>query len=189
MVKKNWKVTTPVPPLVNIDEIGDSELSLFDQDNPDINLFNLIDDEIIKLSGSKLLLYKYYQSEDFDPVYMEARNKPVSKTPIVVFGHYEPKVLEENLTQFGIELTNDIPFVFNKSYIDRVAGRRIIPGDIIQPEFQEQRYEIFQVQEDSFEVYGVFHLVCSARLLRDAPDVQDIVIEDVTEELGGYDRG
>jgi hypothetical protein len=29
-------------------------------------------------------------------------------------------------------------------------------------------FEIFEVQEDSFEAYGVYHLVCAAKLLRDA---------------------
>ena len=62
----------------------DSLLNLFDQTNQDINLFNMVDDEIIKLSGSKFYFYKYYQSDDYDEVYMESRNKPISKDPIIV---------------------------------------------------------------------------------------------------------
>ena len=185
MANKNYKVTTKLPQLPDIDE-GDSLLSLFDQNNADINLFNLVDDEMIRLGGSKLDFYKYYQSEDYDPVYMEARNKPISKKPIVVHGHYEPVAMTENLTQFGIELTNDQLFTFNKSYIERKLGRSVIPGDVLKPEFQNQRYEIFEVVEDSFESYGVYHLVCSAKLLRDAPDVQDTPLTEVSDELGGY---
>ena len=161
---KNYKVTTkPHLELFDIDE-AESDLNLFDPENPDINLFNLIDDEIIKLSGSKMFLYKYHRLEDYDEVYMEARNKPVNKEPIVVHGHYEPQALQENLTQFGIELTNDQIFIFNKSYIEYKLGRPVIPGDVIKPQFQEQKYEIFQVVEDSFEAYGVYHLACSAKL-------------------------
>lgn len=183
---KNYKVNAkPHLDLYDLDD-GDSELNLFDQDNPDINLFNLVDDEIIKLSGSKLLFYKYHRIEDYDDVYMEARNKPVSKEPLVVHGHYEPQALQENLTQFGIELTNDQIFIFNKSYIEYKLGRAVIPGDIIKPQFQEQKYEIFQVVEDSFESYGVYHLVCSAKLLRDSEDVQDAPLLDTSDELGGY---
>ena len=52
--------------------------------------------------------------------------------------------------------------------------------------FQDQDYEIFEVVEDSFESYGVYHLVCSAKLLRDAPDVQDAPLTEVSDELGGY---
>jgi hypothetical protein len=144
---------------------------------------------MIRLAGSKMYFYKYYQTEDFDPVYMEARNKPVAKQPIVVHGHYDPVSLSEELTQFGIELTNDQLFTFNKSYIERKLNRSVIPGDIIKPQFQDQMYEIFEVVEDGFEAYGVYHLVCSARLLRDAPDVQDTPLMDVSDELGGYAGG
>jgi hypothetical protein len=182
---KNWKVTTKLPELPDLDG-EDSPLSLFDQNNADINLFNLVDDEMIRLAGSKFYFYKYYQSQDFDEVYMESREKPISRQAFTVHGFYEPTSMSEELTQFGIELTNDQLFTFNKSYIERKLGRSVIPGDVIKPYFQNQRYEIFEVVEDSFEAYGVYHLVCSAKLLRDAPVVQDEPITKVSEELGGY---
>ena len=187
-MKKNYKVTTKLPELPDLDE-GESLLNLFDQDNPDINLFNLVDDEMIRLAGSKFFFYKYYQTDEYDEVYMESRNKPVAKNAIVVHGHYDPISMSEELTQFGIELTNDQLFTFNKSYIERKIGRSVIPGDIIKPAFQDQMYEIFEVVEDSFEAYGVYHLVCSAKLLRDAPDVQDTPLTEVSDELGGYAGG
>ena len=186
MAKENYKIRVKPLPLPEIDQISDSELNLFDPDNPDLNLFNLVDDEQIRLSGSKMFFYKYYQSEEYDDVYMESRNKPIATDPIVVHGHYEPTVLEENLTQFGIELTNDQLFTFNKSYIERILARTVIPGDIIKPQFQNQKYEVFQVQEDSFESYGVYHLVCSAKLLRDSEDVQDTVLSKTTENIDPY---
>jgi hypothetical protein len=188
MAKKNYKVTTEMPDLPDLDG-EDSVLSLFDQNNADINMFNLVDDEMIRLGGSKFYFYKYYQTDDFDPVYMESRNKPISKTPIVVHGHYDPVAMSEELTQFGIELTNDQLFTFNKSYIERKLGRPVIAGDVVKPFFQDQDYEIYEVVEDGFEAYGVYHLVCSAKLLRDAPDVQDTPLTQVSEELGGYAGG
>ena len=188
MAKKNWKVTPKLPELPDLDG-EDSLLSLFDQNNADINLFNLVDDEMIRLAGSKFSFYKYNQTDDFDPVYMESRNKPIAKIAITVHGHYDPISMSEELTQFGIQMTNDQIFTFNKSYIERKLGRRVIPGDVIKPFFQDQRYEIFEVVEDSFESYGVYHLVCSAKLLRDAPDVQDTPLTEVSDELGGYAGG
>ena len=188
MAKKNWKVTTKLQELPDLDG-EDSLLSLFDQNNADINLFNLVDDEMIRLAGSKFSFYKYNQTDDFDPVYMESRNKPIAKIAITVHGHYDPISMSEELTQFGIQMTNDQIFTFNKSYIERKLGRRVIPGDVIKPFFQDQRYEIFEVVEDSFESYGVYHLVCSAKLLRAAPDVQDTPLTEVSDELGGYAGG
>jgi len=181
---KNFKVTTNMPPLPEGE--GSSMLNFFDQENADINLFNLVDDELIKISGSELFYYKYFQSGDHDDVYLESRNKPISHTPLVVHGHYEPKALEENLSEFGIELTNEQLFVFNKSYIESKLERVPIPGDIIKPKFQEQKYEIFQVQEDSFELYGVYHVICSAKLLRDTTEIQDSPNLKSTDPLGGY---
>jgi len=181
---KNYKVNVSPPPLPQIEDSG-GDLSFFDPTNPDINLFNMVDDEMIKISGSPLLYYPYMRSKsEYDDVYMEERNKPIAKEPIIVYGHYEPKVLEENLSQFGIELTNDQIFIFNKSYIEQKIRDEVKAGDVIQPRFQNQRYEIFEVQEDSFEIYGVYHLVCAAKLLRDSADVQDVPLTEVSEEVG-----
>ena len=182
-MKNNFRVNITLPELP---ESNDSELNLFDPGNPDINLFNLVDEEQIRLSGSKIEYFKYYQTDDYDDVYMESRKKPIAKDPIVIYGHYEPKALTENLTQFGIEVQNDQLFIFNRSYIERKLGRFPIPGDILKPKFQNQKYEIFEVVEDSFESYGVYHLVCTAKLLRDNDDIQDEVLLNTENNVGGF---
>ena len=147
-------------------------LNLYDLENPDIEMFNLVDDELIRLSGSKILLYMFFRREGLaDNVYGEESQKSISNDPIEMFGHYEAQALEENLTEFGIEITSEQLFTFNKSYCEKVVGRPIIPGDILQPEFQNLKYEVFEVQEDQFDIYGVYHLVCAARVLRDDEDI------------------
>jgi len=164
--KKQFRTSTEI--------VGDTAseysdlLNLYDLDNPDIELFNLIDDELIRLGGSKILLYKYFRREGVvDDVFGEATHKVISDDPIALQGHYEPQALEENLTEFGIQVENHQLFTFNKSYIEKVVDRPLIPGDILQPKFQNLKFEIYEVQEDSFEVYGVYHLICSARVLRE----------------------
>lgn len=165
-----------------------SELSLFDKNNPDVNFMDLVDEENIRLAGSKLSYYKYNKTMEYDEVYMEQRNKPINTAPIEVYGHYDPKAIEENLTQFGIELTNDQVFTFNKSHIMRRLGRAPIPGDILQPHFQRLKYEVFEVQEDGFEAYGVYHYVCSAKLLRDAKDIHNTPMPQTSTPIGGVDE-
>lgn len=184
MSKNNFKVTTKVPPIP--ENSTESELSLFDQNNQDINLFNLVDEELIRISGSKINYYKFIQSKEFDDVYMEQRNKPITSLPIVVYGHYDPRPIEEHLNEFGLELTSDQSFTFNKSYIDRKLGRAPHSGDVIQPQFQTVRYEVVEVQEDSFEVYGVYHYICTAKVQRDSKDVQTQDKTDISENPGGY---
>ena len=67
--KDLYKVSTEMPQLPELE--GKSQLSFFDQENADINLFNLIDDELIRISGSELLYYKFYRTEEYDEVYLE----------------------------------------------------------------------------------------------------------------------
>lgn len=165
---------------------GGTPLSFYDPSNPDVNLFNLVDDEIIRISGSPLKYFKANINKDFDEVYLEAKNKTVVSEPVLVYGHYEPSVVEEVLSNFGIELTNDQMFVFNKSYIEAELHRTPKAGDQIQPQFQNQKYEITEVQEDSFEMYGVYHLVCTAKLLRDDEETQNQPLTDRSDDVGGY---
>ena len=172
-MKKRFKYSDPIDLPHDIDQ--ESLLSLYDKENKDIELFNSIDAEIIKLSGSKLYYYKAYLSDNYDKVYLEERNKIIAKEPITVWASYDPKPVEENVSEFGLELTNDQIFVFNKSYIERTLGQSPKPGDIVETPFQNIKYEIYEVQEDSFEVYGVYHYNCFGRVLRDSLDVVDEV--------------
>ena len=183
---KRYQVDLEMPPLPEIAE--ESELNLFDPQNPDLSLFNLVDEELIRLSGSKLLYHKYHSSRGtYDEVYLEEREKAISSEPITVVGHYNPTAIEENLSQFGIELTNDQLFVFNKSYIEQMLHRTPQPHDIIRPKFQNIYYEVFEVQEEEFAIYGVYHLVVSARVLRDSDRVTKGPITNISDEVSQRD--
>ena len=97
---------------------ADSKLSLFDRGSNDLELFNLVDEELIRLSGSKIYYYKSFIDESYDKVYLESRNRIVSKTPIILWASFDPRAIEEEMSEFGLELTNDQTFVFNKSSSD-----------------------------------------------------------------------
>ncbi len=163
--KTNHKRLTPSNPSKS------GSMRMFDMNNPDIELFNMIDDELIRMSGSELYIYKFEADENFDDIYGENRVKAINPIGVLVEGHYDPRAFEENLTEFGIEMTNDQLFTFNKSYIEAKLGRPLISGDIIQPRFQNVYFDVYEVQQDGFEVYGVYHLVASARVLRDKPQI------------------
>lgn len=170
-------------PIIQVDD-SESILNFFDDSNPDKDLFNLIDDETIRISGSKVAVYKYYPSQEFDEVYMESRSKTISKDPIILFAHYEPKAVEQALNQFGIQIDNDQAFTFNKLYAERKLGRPLIVGDIIEPLFQNLKFKVYQVSEDSYEVYGVYHLVCYCSLVRDTEDIQQAIIQERPNHIG-----
>ena len=176
-----YKVTTPP---TNFPEERDSRLSLYKKVK-DKNLFNLIDAENIKLAGSRISVYKYIPSEDVDEVYMESRQKAIAGEPVKLWAHYDPRPIEENLSQFGVEIQIDQVFIFNKSYTENILGRTISIGDILAPEFQDIKFEVFEVQEDSFEAYGVYHLLVHAKVLRDTKEIHNESYFDRTEDIGG----
>ena len=93
--------------------------------------------------------------------------------------------MEENLSQFGVEIQYDQVFNFNKSYLEGKLGRPIVIGDILEPEFQDVKFEVYEVQEDSFEAYGVYHLLVHAKLLRDTQDIHNEYTFDRPEQTGG----
>ena len=175
--KHNLHYNAPEPKRVVLSDEGSydpgtSRLNMFDPTNPDIALFDVVDGELGTVGGSEMLLYRYTRDEgSMDSLYEEHRGKVFFHKPVSVYGHYDPRPIEENLSEFGIELTNDQIFTFNKRSIENAIQRILHPGDVIKPKFQETFFEVFEVQEDSFEAYGVYHLVCSAKILRDIPDM------------------
>jgi len=176
-----YKVNTPP---TNIPEERDARLSLFQKKN-DKNLFNMVDSENIKLSGSKIKVYKYIESNDIDDIYMESRQKTISPEPVIVWGHFDPRPIEENLSQFGVEIQYDQVFNFNKSYVESMLGSPIEIGDVLEPEFQDIKFEVYEVQEDSFEAYGVYHLLVHAKVLRDTQDIHNEDYFDRSNDTGG----
>lgn len=179
------RLTINNQPFLAEDDDDNSLLSLFNEDNNDRNLFNLVDAEVIKIAGSKVELYKYIPSEDVDEVYMESRQKTIELEPVELFCQYDPRPIEEALSQFGVEVQNEQVFVFNKSYAERRLGRQVIAGDIIKPIFQNIKFEVYQVQEDSFENYGIYHLMVYAKLLRDTEDIHNEPILNTSNNVGG----
>lgn len=155
---------------------SDSELNMFDMDNPDIGFFNLIDEELISIAGSELIVYKYERDNSHDDLYEEDMIKKYSEK-VYVKGHYDPQPIQEELSEFGAKLTNDQIFIFNKPYIESKIGRTLIPGDVIQPKFQNLMYQVHEVQENSFAAYGVYHLDCAATLRR---DLESLINENLT---------
>ena len=90
-----------------------------------------------------------------------------------------------NLTPEGVSF---IP-AFNKSYIEATLGRTPEIRDQIRPQFQNQKYVITEVQEDSFEMYGVYHIVCTTKLLREDEETHNQPLTDRADTVGGHLEG
>lgn len=144
----------------------DVRLDMFSEENPDIGFFNIIDEEQIALGGSEFYIYKVETDANHDELYEEDRLKKYA-TKVLVRGHYTPIPVGEELSEFGIKLTNDQTFTFNKSYLDTQLHRPMEAGDVIQPRFQNIVFEVHEVQEQGFAGYGVYHYAVTASVRRD----------------------
>ena len=153
-------------------DVPDSiKLNLFNENNPDIQYFNKMDQEIIELGGSDMYYIKWYQSDNYDKLFEEDREKLYGPEKILLRGHYPPIPLNQEMSKFGVNFGNDQQFTFNKDYLLKKLGCEPKPGDIIQPRFQNVYFEIKEVQDQGFQVYGVYHLVLSAQLKKDVEPI------------------
>lgn len=162
-------------PLEEIEVPEECQLNMFSENNPDISFFNIIDEEQIALGGSEFYIYKVESDGNHDELYEEDRLKKYA-TKVFVRGHYNPIPIGEELTEFGVKLTNDQTFTFNKSYLDSKLHRPMEAGDVIKPRFQNIVYEVHEVQEQGFAAYGVFHYAVTASVRR---DLESLIIETI----------
>jgi hypothetical protein len=67
-------------------------LTQFDPDNPEFELFNSLDQEIIEMGGTPdhVLRGVSSTSSNIDELYVEARDKLWSEHPICLSGYYDP---------------------------------------------------------------------------------------------------
>jgi len=151
-----------------IEEVFSDSMSIFDDFTEDRELFDSIDSEIINLAGSEVYIYKYESEDQYDDLYDEERLKVISHTPIEMVCQFEPTPIEESLGEFGIELESEKTFTFNKTDVETELGRVLKPGDVIKPFFIDALYIVHEVQETSFESYGVYHLEVTGKFWRDA---------------------
>jgi len=156
------------------DIFNEGTLSVFEDFGADRALFNMVNNELIKLGGSEVTVYKFLSTENFDDLYDEDRIKALSPVPVGTYAHFDPVPIQENLSEFGLELTSELSFTFNREEIRKLLGRNLRAGDVIRPAFQNFFYAVYEVQEDSFESYGVYTLTAQARIWRDGDYIYKI---------------
>jgi hypothetical protein len=168
-----------------IEEIFTDGMSVFNDFAQDRGLLDSVDSETINLGGSEIDVYLYQGDSNYDDLYDEERVKVLSPVPKSIVGHFEPVTIEEHLGEFGIELQTDQVFTFNKTDIEERLGRSLRPGDVLKPAFYDAFYTVHEVQEDSFESYGVYHLVVQAKFWRDSEYVYRLRQSEVPLDISG----
>jgi hypothetical protein len=108
-------------------------LSIYDPTNPDRQLFDIIETEVIQLTAPPIKYYKLiHQAANIDPLYGESRRRDAYEMPVTIYGHYDDPSPSQELQQWGLQQTEEIELWFNYNNMVRTIGDRLQIGDVLQ---------------------------------------------------------
>jgi len=135
----------------------------FDPENPEHSLFNLWDQEVIRMGGSPIYYYEVLiQPNTVDPLYVEDRGKLWSTVPTELWCYYEPVPSQNAHGNFGIDAPEEMVFELNyREVLDKVGHAPKVGSRLFTPHKQES-WVIIQRNDDQFKLWGQLRiqLIC-----------------------------
>lgn len=126
----------------------------FNDLNPDLALFDIWDQEAIKVGGSPIYYYEVFIPEQtIDPLYLENRAKIWSTSPIELWCLYEPTAATNTQTAFGIDSPDEMKFEFNYRALLDAIGHKPMIGSRLRTPFLKEDWEIVQMNLGEFKMY------------------------------------
>lgn len=134
-------------------------LQQFDPENSAHDLFQMWDQEVIKIGGSPLFYYEVFiPPATIDPMYRESRGKMFSNFPVQLWGIYEPVTSENQQNMFGIDSPTEMVFELNiRDTLARVGHLPKIGSRIYTPHKREN-WKIIQRGMGEFKLWGELRL-------------------------------
>lgn len=127
----------------------------FDPENPEHNLFNSWDEEVIKIGGAPIFYYEVIISfNTIDDLYHEARNKLFSNIPIELWGYYEPVPAQNYQTTFGIDSPDEMIFELNYQSALQTLGHPPKIGSRIYTPHKREDWIIVQRNLGEWKMWG-----------------------------------
>lgn len=134
-------------------------LQQFDPSSLEHDLFNIWDQEVIEVGGTPLFYYDVFINiNSIDELYVEARDKIYSETPVQVYGYYEPIPSSNTMGVFGIDSPDEIMFEFNYRHILRTLGRAPRIGARIFSPHKKENWMVMQRNVEVFKLWGELRL-------------------------------
>lgn len=134
-------------------------LQQFDPENPEFNLFNLWDQEVIQQGGSPIYYYEVMiQTQTVDPLYIEDRGKLWSPVPVQLWGYYEPVASQNAQGLFGIDAPDEMTFEFNYRDVLKRIGHPPKVGSRLFTPHKGENWVIIQNADDEFKMWGQLRL-------------------------------
>lgn len=134
-------------------------LQQFDPNNPEHDLFNLWDQEIIEIGGSPLYYYDIFiNMANIDTLYVEARDKLWSPCPVCIYGYYDPIPSQNMMGAFGIDSPDEMMFEFNYRYVLKKLGFAPKIGSRIFSPHKNENWVVIQRNVETFKLWGELRL-------------------------------
>jgi len=134
-------------------------LQQFDPENPEHDLFNLWDQEVIEIGGSPLFYYEVFINvNNIDELYVEARDKLWSQCPICVHGYYDPIPSQNAMGAFGFDSPDEMMFEFNYRHVLSTIGHAPKIGSRIYSPHKREHWVVVQRNVEVFKLWGEIRL-------------------------------
>lgn len=134
-------------------------LTQFDPDNPEHDLFNEWDQEVIEIGGTPIFYYDLFINiSNIDELYVEARDKLWSQHPICIYGYYEPIPSQNVMTVFGIDAPDELMIEFNYRHVLSQIGHPPKIGARLYTPHKREHWVIVQRNLQVFQLWGELRL-------------------------------
>lgn len=132
-----------------------SDLQNYDRDNPEFELINDWDKEVIEIGGSPIFYYEVMiQANTIDPLYLEDRGKLWNPNPVCLHAIYDPVPSQNYMTTFGIDAPDEVMFEFNyRDVIEKLGHPPRIGSRIFTPHRREN-WQIAQIGDEQYQLWG-----------------------------------
>jgi hypothetical protein len=126
----------------------------FNDLSPDLELFDLWDEEAIRIGGSPIYYYEVFIPEQTtDPIYLENRGKVWSTSPIQLWCVYDPIPSTNTQTAFGIDGPEEMKFDLNYRTMLHTIGHKPKIGSRFRTPFLKEEWELVQMNLGEFKMY------------------------------------
>jgi len=141
--------------------------------------------EAVNVDGALVRIYARTDNDDVDVVWDEDPD-PTYMAPVPLKGFFVPQPLEAELTQWGVEFSNnraEVAFVLEEMF-GAFGDRLLRPGDLLEVPYNSisrvkpKYYKIENAQETGNYRYTWLYLTCQAMLLQG-----DVNIRPATDQL------
>jgi len=141
----------------------------FDPENPEHNLFNSWDQEVIKEGGSPIFYYEVFiQKGTVDPIYWEDRGKIFSNNPAQLYGFYEPIPSQNYMNAFGIDSPDEMMFEFNYREVLSTIGHPPKIGSRLHTPHLREDWVVVQRNLGEFKLWGALRLQILAQKFQES---------------------